>query len=154
MALKKLQVRTRRARDRVDLDSWKALAVLSDEGCCNRYVACRLVSDAKPSNRSREVGPQVPQRLIFGLDQPPRMWQQHGAGRSQPHPPGISLEQLKPELTLQRLDPLRERGLRQMQVLRGMSEMAGLGDFYESPELTQFHACSRLWADTCAPLKL
>jgi hypothetical protein len=26
-----------------------------------------------------------------------------------------------------------------MQVLCGMSEMAGLGDLYESPELTQFH---------------
>src|SRR5260370_18158244 len=68
------------------------------------------------------------------------MWQQHGAGRSQLHAPGISLEQLKPELALQGLDPLRERRLRQMQVLRCMSEMAGLGDFYESPELTQFHA--------------
>src|SRR6266852_2621842 len=154
VALKKLQVGTRRSRHRVDLDRWEALAVLRDEGCCSRYVACRLVSKDRKSNGSREVGPQVPQRLIFGLDQPPRMWQQHGAGRSQPHPPGISLEQLKPELTLQRLDPLCERRLGQMQVLRGMSEMAGVGDFYESPELTQFHACSRLWADTCAPLKL
>ncbi len=27
-----------------------------------------------------------------------------------------------------------------MEVLRGMSEMAGIGDFHESPELTQFHA--------------
>src|SRR5712692_3417772 len=69
-------------------------------------------------------------------------------------PPGISLEQLKPELTLQRLDPLCERRLGQMQVLRGMSEMAGLGDFYESPELTQFHACSRLWADVGDALNL
>src|SRR5260370_26867861 len=73
VAIKKLKVRTRRSRDRVDLDRWEALAVLSDEGCCSRYVACRLVSDTKPSNGSREVGPQVPQRLIFGLDQPPRI---------------------------------------------------------------------------------
>src|SRR5207245_3036675 len=99
-----------------------------------------LVCDTEPSDDSREVGPQVPQRLIFGLDQAPCMWQQHGAGRSQPHPPRITFEQLEAELALQRLDPLRECRLGQMQVLRGMSEMAGLGDFYESPELTQFHA--------------
>src|SRR5260370_41524144 len=41
-------------------DRWEALAVLRDEGCCRRYVACRLVSDTKPSNGSREVGPQEP----------------------------------------------------------------------------------------------
>jgi hypothetical protein len=81
------------------------------------------------------------------------MWQQHGAGWSQPHPSGVSLEQLKAELALQRLDPLRERGLRQVEVLRGMSEMAGIGYFHKSPELPQFHR-ARLWADAWGRLKI
>src|SRR5712691_1653652 len=47
---------------------------------------------------------------------------------------------MKTEVAFQRLDPLGERRLGEVEVLGGMSEMAEVGDFHESPELPEFHS--------------
>src|SRR5712691_4413870 len=47
---------------------------------------------------------------------------------------------MKTEVAFQRPDPLGERRLGEVEVLGGMSEMAEVGDFHESPELPEFHS--------------
>jgi hypothetical protein len=80
--------------------------------------------------------------------------QQHSAGRGESHPPCISFEQLKTELAFQRLDPLSERRLGEVEVLCGMTEVAEIGDLYESSELSEFHVSARLWGRCVRRLKL
>jgi hypothetical protein len=67
------------------------------------------------------------------------MWQQYRAGRRQSDLSCVSFEQGDPELALERLDPLREGRLRDVQALGGTSEMTGVGDLDKCPELPQFH---------------
>jgi len=67
------------------------------------------------------------------------MGQQHDSGRREPHLAGVALEELKAQLALERLDALGEGRLREVKAGGRMSEMAKGGDFYEGPELTQFH---------------
>ena len=69
------------------------------------------------------------------------MGQQHRAGWSQPDLPRVSLQQLKPELALQSLDPLRESRLRDVETLGGPAEMARRGDLHECTKLAKLHYC-------------
>jgi hypothetical protein len=74
--------------------------------------------------------------------------QQHDPSRSKPHLPRVSFEQLKAKLALERLDALSEGRLREVKAGGRMSEMAKGGDFYEGPELPQFHVLDGLLRQT------
>jgi len=82
-----------------------------------------LIGKAKASHDSSRVGLDVANRWVLGLNQSLSVGQQHGAERRQAHLSCVSFKELKAELTLERLDPLREGRLREMKVLGGLSEM-------------------------------
>ena len=73
--------------------------------------------------------------------------QQHGACRRELHPVAVAVQQPGADELFQPPDLLAERGLRDVQPLRGAGEGARLGDRGEIPQVPQFktvrHLCVR-----------
>src|SRR2546428_4905659 len=75
--------------------------------------------------------------LLQRLEHPLDIRQEHISGVGQAHTAPAPLEQLLPQLPLQRLDPRRNRWLRQLEHLRRSAERAVDSDLYEGFDLTE-----------------
>src|SRR5215813_3459018 len=70
----------------------------------------------------------------------PCMFEKQSTSARQPHPSFGALQQLNLDLFLQLLDLLTERGLRDVEALRGPPEIQFFSDGNEISQMTQLHA--------------